>query len=260
MDPIRRKLSPSTTIAINIAGLVSFFLAWQIASQHVDPHLLNSPMQVAVRLFTMMKEPFAGSTIWGHVITSLGRFGAGFGLAALIGIPLGLTMGWSPILNGLMMPLFSILRYVAPIAWVPFAVLWFGTGIGGPILIIFSGAFSACVVGAFGGAKLTPPHLIEAARTLGVGNVRMIAEVLLPSALPSIVAALRVAAGNAWQSMVGAELIVASSGLAYIMVRGQMNRDVTTVTTGMLVIGLIGLAIEWVLRRVEARIDKRFSR
>lgn len=260
MDKVARGYSPAVTLAINIAGLASFFLIWQVASAFTDPALLSSPLAVVQELLAMTTQPFAGLTVWGHILESLARFGAGFGLAAAIGLPLGLAMGWSPVLNGLLTPLFSFLRYVAPIAWVPFAVLWFGTGFGGPVLIIFSGAFAACVVGAFGGARMTPRPLIEAAQVLGAKDLRIVLEVLLPSALPSIVAALRVAAGNAWQSMVGAELIVASGGLAYIMVRGQMNRDVTTVMVGMLVIGLIGLIIEALLRRLEAHIDRRFGR
>src|SRR5439155_1443946 len=81
------------------------------------------------------------------------------------------------------------------IAWLPFAALWFGTGIGGPVLIIFSGAFPPCVINAYRGAKYVEPRYIEAARTLGVGNVRMVTEVLLPASVPSIVAGLRISAG-----------------------------------------------------------------
>ena len=98
-----------------------------------------------------------------------------------------------------------------------------GTGFGGPVLIIFSGAFAPCVIGSYEGGKLTDIRLLEAARTVGAGGVRIITDVILPSAVPSIVAAMRVAAGNGWQSLVGAELIVASSGVAYTMVRGQIE-------------------------------------
>ena len=81
----------------------------------------------------------------------------------------------------------------------------------------------------------------------------------MPSAVPSIVAALRVAAGNAWQSLVGAELIVASSGVAYTMVRGQMNRTITVVMVGMIAIGIVGLIMEWLFRRLEVAVDRRFG-
>ena len=106
---------------------------------------------------------------------------------------------------------------------------------------------------------MTDPRLLEAARTLGAGNLRIIAQVVLPSAVPSIVSALRVAAGNGWQSLVGAELIVASSGIAYTMVRGQMNRTITVVMVGMLAIALVGLAMEWLFRRLEVAASLRYG-
>ena len=94
---------------------------------------------------------------------------------------------------------------------------------------------------------------------LGAGHLRILLEVILPSAVPAIVSALRIAAGNAWQSLVGAELIVASSGVAYIMVRGQMNRTIVVVLVGMLTIGLIGLALEWMFGALERRIRLRLG-
>jgi ABC-type nitrate/sulfonate/bicarbonate transport system permease component len=116
---------------------------------------------------SMMREPFAGSTLSAHLLASLQRFGAGFGLAVFLGIPMGVAMGWFRALDAALKPMFNLLRFIAPIAWVPFAVLWFGTGFGGPVLIIFAGAFPACVIGAYGGAKLVDIRLLEAARMLG---------------------------------------------------------------------------------------------
>lgn len=173
--------------------------------------------------------------------------------------PLQFGRGWFKVLDAVMKPLFDLLRFIAPIAWVPFAVLWFGTGFGGPVLIIFAGAFPACVIGAYGGARLVDGRLLEAARMLGARDLRILLEVILPSAMPAIVSALRVAAGNAWQSLVGAELIVASSGLAYLMVRGQMNRTIVIVLIGMLAIGLVGLLIEWLFRHFERFVQRRLG-
>ncbi len=245
---------------VNALGVVLFFLAWHLASVYIgDASTLAGPIKVIGAFMRMMREPFAGSTLGGHVLASLGRFASGFALGGVIGLPLGLAMGWFQALDAAVGPAFNTLRFTAPIAWVPFAVLWFGTGFGGPVLIIFAGAFPACVIGAYGGAKLVDIKLVEAARMLGAGNLRILLEVILPSAIPAIVSALRVAAGNAWQSLVGAELIVASSGVAYIMVRGQMNRTIVVVLVGMLAIGLIGLVLEWVFGALEKRIRLRLG-
>jgi len=245
---------------LGVLGIGTFIALWYAASLYIaDPSTLATPLAVLERFVSMTHEPFAGSTLQEHLAASMARFGAGFGLSVLIGIPLGLAMGWFQYLDALVKPAFNVLRFIAPIAWVPFAVLWFGTGYGGPVLIIFAGAFPACVIGAYGGARLADKRLLEAARMLGAKSLRILLSVILPSAVPSIVSALRVAAGNAWQSLVGAELIVASSGIAYIMVRGQMNRTIVIVLTGMLAIGLVGLLLDWLFGRFERFVQRRLG-
>jgi NitT/TauT family transport system permease protein len=124
-------------------------------------------------------------------------------------------------------------------------------------MIIFAGAFPPCVITAYRGAKFVDPRLIEAANMLGTPSHRVIREVLLPSSVPSIISGLRVSAGLGWQSLVGAELIVASAGVGYMMVQGQANVSTTTVMAGMVAIGLVGLALDSALRVAERIIQRR---
>lgn len=166
-------------------------------------------------------------------------------------------MGWFRVVDEIVAPIFDGLRFIAPIAWVPFAALWFGTGVGGPIMIIFAGAFPPCLINAYRGAKQVDPQLIEAAEMLGTGHLRMMKDILLPASVPSIVAGLRVAAGLGWQSLVGAELIVASTGVGFMMVQAQANVATSTVMSGMVAIGIVGLIIDILLRRGEAVIRRR---
>ena len=117
-------------------------------------------------------------------------------LAAVIGVPLGLLMGWFRWLDDIVTPVFEALRFIAPIAWVPFAALWFGTGIGGPIMIIFAGAFPPCLINAYRGARFVEPHVHRGGAACWAPAIcRMILEVLLPASMPSIVAGLRIARG-----------------------------------------------------------------
>jgi NitT/TauT family transport system permease protein len=243
---------------LSAIGLVGFFGIWWIVavSGLVQPQFLPTPSAVAAEFWELTRKPFVGFTLQQHLASSLGRFGMGFGLAVAIGVPLGLLMGWFRALDAIVTPLFDALRFVAPIAWVPFAALWFGTGIGGPVLIIFSGAFPPCVINAYRGAKFVEPRLIEAARMLGARNLRIVTEVLLPSSIPSIVAGLRISAGLGWQSLIGAELIVASSGIGYLMVKGQSNISTAIVMSGMIAIGIVGVIIDMLLRGVQARIER----
>ncbi len=254
--------SPARLAALSAAGTLAFFGAWTLlaVSGLVQPRFLPTPMAVFETFVDLTQKPFVGYTLQQHLLSSFGRFGMGFGLAVAIGVPLGLLMGWFRWLDAIVTPVFDALRFVAPIAWVPFAALWFGTGIGGPVLIIFSGAFPPCVINAYRGAKYVDMRFIEAARTLGASNWRMITEVLLPASVPSIVSGVRVSAGLGWQSLVGAELIVASSGIGYLMVKGQSNISTAIVMSGMLAIGIVGFAIDALLRALETRINRRRGR
>lgn len=127
-------------------------------------------------------------------------------------------------------------------------------------MVIFTGAFAPCLVNAYRGAAFVDRRLIEAARTLGAGGLRIVGEILLPGALLSIVAGLRVGAGLAWQALIGAELIVVSSGVGYVLVQGQSNLEPDIVMAAMFAVGLIGLLIDVILRFAERRIMLDWSR
>lgn len=249
-------------LALSCLGVGGFFALWQLASVSgiVPREYLPGPVTVARTIIELTTQPYSGDTIWGHLLASLSRFGTGFFLAAAVGIPLGLLMGWYRWLDNVVSPFFEALRFIAPIAWVPFAGLWFGTGIGGPTLVIFSGAFPPCLINAYRGAKYVDRRMVEAARTLGASGPRIVREVLLPASLPAIVAGLRVSAGIGWQSLIGAELIVVASGIGYMMVQGQLNVVTPVVMAGMVAIGVVGVVIDMVLRAFEARIKKSWGR
>ena len=245
-------------MALSAAGLLLFFGAWSgvASSGWVPSRFLPSPILIADTISRLAQHPYAGYTIEAHTLASLKRFGLGFGLAVLIGVPLGLLMGWYRWVDNIVSPLFDAVRFIAPIAWVPFAALWFGTGIGGPILIIFSGAFPPCVINAYRGARQVDEVLLEAAQTLGAGGLRIITEVVVPAALPSIVAGLRVSAGLGWQSLIGAELIVVSSGVGYLMVQGQTSLQTPIVMSAMVAIGIVGSIIDIALRVLEGAVRR----
>lgn len=256
---LRLRLSVGRFWALSVAGAAGFVLLWSImaVSGWVPRAFLPAPWEILVRLGQLTYEPFAGYTLQIHLVASLQRFAMGFLLAVLIGIPLGLLMAWFLWVDKIVGPLFEAVRFVAPIAWVPFAALWFGTGIGGPVLIIFMGALPPVLINTYRGAKYVDNKYIEASSMLGAGSWRSITQVMLPAAMPSIVAGLRISAGLAWQSLVGAELIVASSGVGYLMVKGQAGLSTATVMSGMIAIGLVGLGIDVLLQRLQHVIETR---
>ena len=240
----------------SVVGALSFLSLWYVARAlaWAPDKFLPMPHEVLNRWWMLLNEPFAGMLLHEHMLSSLQRYGSGFLLAACIGIPLGLLMGRFRWLDYLVTPFFDALRFIAPVAWVPFAALWFGTGIGGPILIIFAGAFPPCLINAYRGARAVEVRWIEAARMLGVSHWGMLTQVVLPACIPSIIAGLRIGAGLGWMSLVGAELIVASGGMGYLIVKGQSAVSTDIVMAGMISIGLVGAGIDIVLRSAEARL------
>lgn len=252
-------LSRRQRVLLSIIGLMAFFALWTIASavELVPQRFLPLPWEVVIRGWELLHQPFSGHTLQGHMVSSIERYLLGFAIAALVGVPLGLLMGWYRWLDYIITPLFDSLRFIAPIAWVPFAALWFGTGIGGPALVIFAGAFPPCLINAYRGARYVERKYIEASRMLGASGPRIIYEVLLPASLPSIIAGLRVGAGAGWQSLIGAELIAANSGVGLMMVRGQGALDTSIVMVGMIAVGVFGLLIDVILRFIEDFINRR---
>lgn len=256
---LQAPLPPARAAALTAAGTAGFLVLWSAAALAglTSRTFLPTPWDVVARFAELVVAPFAGHTLFEHLLSSFQRFAMGFGLAVAVGIPLGLAMAWFRWVDRIVSPAFEAIRFVAPIAWVPFAALWFGTGIGGPVLIIFMGAFPPVLINTYRGAKNVDRKYIEAAQMLGAGHLRAMTQVLLPAAVPSIVAGLRVSAGLGWQSLVGAELIVASSGVGYLMVKGQASVSTATVMSGMLAIGVVGIAIDVALRRLQQHIEAR---
>lgn len=259
--PDRSQTFIDQRLVLSFIGFGVFFGLWiAVSESHLVPkQFVPGPVSVAAELATLMHSPFAGSLLIGHVFASLQKFGFGFAVAVVIGVPLGMILGMSHAADRVISPLFDVIRFIPPIAWVPFSILWFGTGPLAPTLVVFAGAFAPCVVNSYRGAKFVDKSMIEAARTLGAGTGIILLEVVGPASLPSIVAGLRVSAGLAWQSLVGAELIVGSTGLGFMIVQGESNLTTPIVIVGMCVIGVIGACIDVILRRVEARLTRNWG-
>ncbi|MDR3521868.1 MAG: ABC transporter permease [Acidocella sp.] len=242
-------------------GIVTFLMLWAgcTAAGLAPARLLPGPGAAAAEFIDLTHTPYSGAVLQVHLLASLMKFSLGYGLAVLTGVPLGLMMGRYRIVEWAIAPLYESIRFIPPIAWVPFSILWLGTGFLAPTLVIFSGAFSPCVLNAYRGVHTADRAVLEAAQTLGAGRWATMTEVLLPAALPDIVAGLRVAAGFAWQSLIGAELIVGSTGLGYLIIQGESNLSSTVVVAGMITIGLTGAAIDFAMLRAERFVRRNWG-
>ena len=191
-------------------------------------------------------------SLWDHIASSLFRVGAGYLLAAAVAIPLGLLMGWFKGVFATLNPLIQILRPISPIAWIPLAILWFGVGNFSPIFLIFLASVFPIIVETAAGVHSIERQYIRAAQNFGVSGLALFRQVVIPAALPHIITGMRISLGVAWLVVVAAEMIALRSGLGYLIIdsRNAGNRY-DLVVAGMVIIGLTGLLLDILMRRLE---------
>ena len=235
--------------AIPSLGVMAALLAvWWAAVRVSGSVIFPTPWQVV----TGTAELAADGTLWMHIGASLARVGAGFFLAVAIAVPLGLWMGRVHGAFATLNPLFQILRPISPIAWIPIAILWFGVGNASPIYLIFISSVFPMIVQTTVGVHTIEKRYLRAAENFGVSRARLFRQVVLPAVLPQIVVGMRIGLGVAWLVVVAAEMIALRSGLGYMIIdsRNAGNRY-DLVIAGMIIIGLIGLALDGLMRLLE---------
>jgi NitT/TauT family transport system permease protein len=232
-----------------VAGLL--VLAWHLAVAASPDTLFPGPYQVVLGL----KELAENGLLHRYVISSVFRVLWGFGLAAVLGVPLGLLLGWSDLAHRALNPLIQVLRPISPIAWIPVAILWFGLTELGPIFLIFYASVFPTTVSAAAAVQNIQRTYVRAARNFGLSTFQLFRRVILPATLPQILTGLRIGLGIAWLVVVAAEMLVGdpkSGGLGYLVIdaRNQGSRY-DLVVAAMVVIGLIGLGLDLLVRQLE---------
>ena len=210
--------------------------------------IFPTPWQVVSGTLELARD----GTLWDHIGASLMRVGAGFGIAVLFAIPLGLWMGRVRGAFITLNPLFQILRPISPIAWIPIAILWFGVGNASPIYLIFIASVFPMIVQTPSGVHTIERRYLRAAENFGVPRKKLFMQVVFPATLPDIIIGMRIGLGVAWLVVVAAEMIALRSGLGYMIIdsRNAGNRY-DLVIAGMIIIGLIGLALDGIMRLLE---------
>jgi len=229
----RARLRQATALAVVLA-------AWETAARrHWLAPVMPAPSAVARALLALARD----GSLFRDALASVERVIVGFSAAAVAGVGLAALLARSEPLADCLVPLIELLRPISVIAWVPIAVLWFGIGDGSAWFVIFIGGFFAVFTNAFAGFRSVARAHVEAARCLGAGPLLFVREVLWPSALPHILTGLRIGSGTAWTAVIAAELISGRSGLGYMIELSRMMIETENVLAGMIVIGLIGLAM-----------------
>jgi NitT/TauT family transport system permease protein len=231
-------------------------LIWHFAVVLSGSTIFPKPHQV----LTGMVELTRKGVLVKYIVASLFRVSAGFLLALLVGIPLGLLLGWFVRAFQAFNPIIQVLRPISPIAWIPVAILWFGVSDLAPIFLIFLASLFPIMTATMSAVQNIQLVYLRAARNFGVKRLTLFKKVIFPAAVPQIITGVRIALGVAWLVVVAAEMIAVNSGLGFLIIDARnagMRYDL--VLAGMMLIGLIGLTLDYIVRRLENMEEVRWG-
>jgi NitT/TauT family transport system permease protein len=244
-------------LAVPLAVLILW--QWVATSSQALTGLLPSPVQVVSAWRTWIfgvdttgLNAYAGTWL-SNVEYSGSRVAEGFVLAAVIGVPTGLMIGWNRLVARLIDPLIQGLRPIPITAWLPFSIAVFGIRDMGAIFLIFLGSFYAIVVSTTQGAREIDRNLVRAARMMGARPSQLMRRVVFPAALPSIFTGLRLGLGIAWTAVIVSEMVAVKSGLGYVLWDAYYVGRMDIVLADMASIGLLGFLTDRILMMIAQR-------
>jgi len=244
------KAFPWGDFLIGLLAIVGALFAWQLLSYYRVEFILsfeNIPTPVVVGeqfLKLIVTEEF-----YKHIGASLQRIGIAFFMASVLGVVIGILMGRSKIIAGIMTPYIEILRPIPAVAWIPLSILMLPTEESSIIYITFLGAFFPVVLNTVHGVEQTPGSLVRAAESLGASKLMIMWHVILPGALPSIMAGLAIGMGVAWFSLLAGEIISGQYGIGYFTWNSYTLIEYPNIIIGMLTIGGLGTLSTWLVKK-----------
>jgi NitT/TauT family transport system permease protein len=234
-----------------LLSLVAALAIWQLTMLVTSNPIFPSPLQVVKGLVELV----TGGVLHKYIVASLFRVMTGFLLAVVIGVPIGIWMGANTGAGRNLNPLIQVLRPISPIAWIPLAILWFGVSDLAPIFLIFISCVFPLMTASAAAVHNIPKTYFLVAKSFDVRGWEYYSKVIFPAILPQLLTSIRVSLGVGWLVVVAAEMIAVNSGLGYLIIDARnagMRYDL--VVAGMIVIGAVGLMMDYAVRRIE-RLD-----
>jgi taurine transport system permease protein len=244
------------TMWLSAASIAFFIFVWWLVTYMgwVKPLFVPSPGAILTKFADVWQNGFTNTPFLEHVLVSTLRVFGAFALACAVGIPLGLAMGMSPFMRGIFDPPIEFYRPIPPLAYLPLMIIWFGIGETAKVLLIFLSVFAPVALGARSGVKSAAIEQIHAAYSFGATRWQVLRHVILPSALPEILTAMRIGIGFGWTTLVAAEMVAATEGLGYMVLSASQFLQTSTVMMGIIVIAVIAYAFDLLMRFIERKV------
>ena len=241
-----------------LIGAVLFLVVWMILAQSSEA--LPGPLKTWDSAVALFSDPFYNhgpndQGIGWNILNSLGRVGVGFGLAALIGIPLGFIVGRVEFIDKMTSPIISMLRPVSPLAWLPIGLLVFKAANPAAIWVIFISSIWPMIINTAMGVRQLPQDYLNVARVLNLSEWKIFTKILFPATLPYMLTGIRLAIGTAWLVIVAAEMLTGGVGIGFWVWDEWNNLNVEHIIIAIFVVGIVGLLLEMLL----VKLAKRFS-
>lgn len=260
LDPARRirlRWPLPRRLGVSLLTLCALLALWWLVARLglISPLFLPPPAQVLQQFATLAgPQGFMDATLWQHLAASLQRILIALAAATLCGVTVGLAMGLSSTLRGMLDPLIELYRPVPPLAYLPLMVIWFGIGETSKVLLIYLAIFAPVAMATLAGVQGAKQVRLRAARALGANRWQVLWYVIVPGALPDILTGLRIGLGVGWSTLVAAELIAATRGVGFMVQAAGEFLATDVVLAGILVIALIAFTLELGLRALQRRL------
>jgi NitT/TauT family transport system permease protein len=239
-----------------VLGLISvtgFLLFWEISvlSGCVNPLFTSSPSRIWVAGYEMFRD----GSIYPDLAVSAEEFVLGYGLAVVVGVPLGILMGWYSRLNAVLDPFVNALYATPRIALMPLIIIWFGIDLSAKIAIIFLSTVFPILVNTMTGVRTMERDFVKVARSFGASDGQLFKTVALPSSVPNLLTGLRLGLGHALIGIVVGEMYGASAGIGFMMQTAGATFQTDKVMVGILIIAAAGMGLTQILRMIEKKFD-----
>jgi len=234
---------------VSLASFVTILLLWEMISRQgwVSPLFLPAPSQILREAWTMLKT----GLIFKHVFASLSRILLGFLMACVLGVLVGIVIGFFSIPEAIGNPLIAATFPIPKIAILPLLILWLGIGEPPKVAVIALGVFFPMVINVYTGVKNVDPLLIKAALSLGSNRWRIIWKVILPGILPMIFAGMKLGIGIALLLVVAAEMVAADAGIGFMILTAADLMETKRLMVGLIILSLLGIFFNWLFQKLE---------